>query len=174
MVGDGDGGRDQRGREPLDNDTGPFGFYCNFEGKRRLSKLGTEHDARDGQAIGLSTTARGRQETSSCSRGSALLLVEARGEGCAHGWESPLPAADETTMLVGAAVAHELVLAVGCHVWSPGGAEGRAESSTGPHRLALENRSRRVEQEKRTEAGRGVGGGPRRTTCEYSRGWLPE
>jgi uncharacterized cupin superfamily protein len=76
LVADGDGWFVINAAESRWNDTGSFGFYCNFEGKRRFKQLGLNLNVLEpGQAIGLYHRERA-QEDFLVLAGECLLVVE--------------------------------------------------------------------------------------------------
>jgi uncharacterized cupin superfamily protein len=99
-------------REERWNDTGRFGFYCNFEGKKRFLQLGVNISVlQPGQAIGAYHRVAG-QEGFLVLAGECLLIVE--------GEERPLGAWDYfhcppgvAHAVLGAGDGPSIVLAVG-------------------------------------------------------------
>lgn len=99
-------------REERWNDTGPFGFYCNFEGKKRFLQLGINISLLEpGQAVGAYHREAG-QEGFLVLAGECLAIVE--------GEEVPLRAWDylhcqpgTAHAVLGAGKGPSVVLAVG-------------------------------------------------------------
>ena len=82
LVADGDGWFVLNAAESRWNDTGPFGFYCNFEGKRGFRQLGLNLNVLEpGQSLGFYH----RRRTFSSSPASACCWSRARSERCAPG-----------------------------------------------------------------------------------------
>ena len=119
LVADGDGWFVINAGESRWNDTGPFGFYCNFEGKRRFKQLGLNLNVLEpGQAIGLYHRERA-QEDFLVLAGECLLLVEGQ-ERRLHAWDFVHCPAGTGHVIVGAGEGPCLVLAVGARERSTG------------------------------------------------------
>ena len=112
LVADGDGWFVINATESRWNDTGPFGFYCNFEGKRRFKQLGLNLNVLEpGQAIGLYHRERA-QEDFLVLAGECLLLVEGQ-ERPLRAWDFVHCPPETNHMIVGAGDGPAVVLAVG-------------------------------------------------------------
>jgi uncharacterized cupin superfamily protein len=137
-------------REERWNDTGPFGFFCNFEGKKRFLQLGVNLSVlQPGQAIGAYHREDG-QEGFLVLAGECLLIVE--------GEERPLRAWDYfhcpprvAHAIVGAGDGSSVVLAVG--------------------RRGLPRKGIEYLPDERVPAREGSGGWKR---VRYGEGWLPD
>ena len=76
LVADGDGWFVLNAANSRWNDTGLFGFYCNFEGKRRFKQLGLNLNVLEpGQSLGFYHREQA-QEDFLVLAGECLLLVE--------------------------------------------------------------------------------------------------
>jgi uncharacterized cupin superfamily protein len=137
-------------REERWNDTGPFGFYCDFEGKKRFLQLGVNLSVLEpGQAIGAYHR-EAAQEGFLVLAGECLAIVE--------GEEVPLRAWDylhcppgTDHAVLGAGDGPAVVLAVG--------------------RRGLPRKGIEYLEDERVPPRQGSGG---RTRVRYREGWLPE
>jgi uncharacterized cupin superfamily protein len=147
------------------NDTGPFGCYCNFEGKRRFKQLGLNLNVLEpGQAVGLYHRERA-QEDFLILAGECLLLVECR-ERTLRAWDFVHCPPGTNHVIVGAGSGPALVLAVGAR------GRGRSGIVYPADPLALEHGvGVKCETTKRDEA---YAAFPRRKRVAYRQGWLPE
>ena len=76
LVADGDGWFVINAADSRWNDTGPFGFYCNFEGKRSFKQLGLNLNVLEpGQSLGYYHRERA-QEDFLILAGEGILIVE--------------------------------------------------------------------------------------------------
>jgi uncharacterized cupin superfamily protein len=137
-------------REERWNDTGPFGLYCNFEGKKSFPQLGINVSVLEpGQAIGAYHR-EAAQEGFLVLSGECLAILE--------GEEVPLRAWDylhcppgTDHAVLGAGGAPSVVLAVG--------------------RRGLPRKGIEYLEEERVPARQGSGG---RIRVRYGEGWLPD
>jgi uncharacterized cupin superfamily protein len=164
LVADGDGWFVLNAADSRWNDTGPFGFYCNFEGKRRFRELGLNVNVLEpGQSLGLYHRERA-QEDFLVLAGECLLLVEGE-ERTLRAWDFVHCPPATNHMIIGAGNGPAVVLAVG----------------------ARPRRNRIVYPADPLASRHGVGAGhettkpqeayaafPRRRRCRYRPGWLPE
>ena len=165
LVADGDGWFVINAAESRWNDTGPFGCYCNFEGKRRFRQLGLNLNVLEpGQAIGLYHRERA-QEGFLVLAGECLLLVEGQ-ERTLRVWDFVHCPPGTNHMIVGAGSGPALVLAVGAR------GRGRSGIVYPADPLALEH-GVGVERETTTPK-EAYAAFPRRTRVAYRPGWLPE
>ena len=112
LVADGDGWFVINARESRWRDTGHFGLYCDFEGKRRFRQLGINLNVlQPGQPIGLFHRERA-QEDFLVLAGECLLLVEGR-ERTLRAWDFVHCPGGTAHMIVGAGTGPAVVLAVG-------------------------------------------------------------
>jgi uncharacterized cupin superfamily protein len=164
LVNDGDGWFVINARESRWRDSGHFGHYCDFEGKRRFRRLGINLNILEpGQPIGMYHHERA-QEGFLVLAGECLLLVE--------GEERPLRAWDffhcpggTEHVIVGAGTGPSVVLAVGAR----GGRKGfvyPVEALALAHDAGVARETTRPQ-----EAYRGF---PPFSRCRYEEGWLPE
>ena len=139
LVADGDGWFVINAAESRWNDSGPFGLYCNFEGKRRFRQLGLNLNVLEpGQSLGLYHRERA-QEDFLVLAGECLLLVEGQ-ERRLRAWDFVHCPPETNHMIVGAGSGPSVVLAVG--------ARGR-----GPERNRLPGRPARARARSRRRAG---------------------
>jgi uncharacterized cupin superfamily protein len=165
LVVDGDGWFVLNAADSRWNDMGPFGFYCNFEGKRRFKQLGLNLNVLEpGQALGLYHREQA-QEDFLVLAGECLLLVEGR-ERKLRAWDFVHCPPGTNHMIVGAGPGRAVVLAVG--------ARGRGRSGiVYPVDPLARKRGVGVGQET-TKPGEAYARFPGRTRRAYRPGWLPE
>jgi len=164
LVADGDGWFVINATESRWRDAGPFGRYCDFEGKRRFGELGFNVSVLEpGQAIGLYHRERA-QEGFLVLAGECLLLVEGE-ERPLRTWDFVHCPGGTNHMIVGAGSGQSVVLAVGAR----GGRKGLVypvEPLALKHGVGVER-----ETTKPQEAYEAF---PAFTRCRYRPGWLPE
>ena len=164
LVADGDGWFVINARESRWLDTGRFGFYCNFEGKRRFRQLGINLNVlQPGQSIGLYHRERA-QEGFLVLAGECLLLVEGE-ERALRAWDFVHCPGGTDHMILGAGDGPSLVLAVGAR----GGRKGLVypvEPVAQAHDVAAEQETTKPEEAYRRF--------PAFTRCRYREGWLPD
>lgn len=164
LVADGDGWFVLNAADSRWNDTGPFGFYCNFEGKRRFKQLGLNLNVLEpGQAIGLYHRERA-QEGFLVLAGECVLLVEGQ-ERTLRAWDFFHCPGGTAHAIVGAGDGPAVVLAVG----GRGGRKGLVYLAD---EVALAHGAG-VEQET-TSPSEAYGGFSDWKRCRYGEGWLPE
>jgi uncharacterized cupin superfamily protein len=165
LVADGDGWFVINAAESRWNDTGPFGFYSNFEGKRRFKQLGLNLNVLEpGEAIGLYHRERA-QEDFLVLAGECLLLVEGQ-ERRLRAWDFVHCPPETNHMIVGAGSGPALVLAVGARGRGWSGIVYPADALALEHGVGA--------QQETTKPDEAYAAFPRRTRCEYRPGWLPE
>jgi uncharacterized cupin superfamily protein len=164
LVADGDGWFVINATESRWLDTGRFGFYCNFEGKRSFPQLGINVNVLEpGQSIGLYHRERA-QEDFLILAGECLLLVEGE-ERPLRTWDFVHSPGGTNHMIVGAGTGPSVVLAVG-------GRGGRKGLVYPVDELALKH-GVGVERET-TKPQEAYAAFQRFTRCRYRPGWLPE
>jgi uncharacterized cupin superfamily protein len=164
LVYDGDGWFVLNARETRWRDTGPLGFYCDFEGKRRFKQVGINLNVLEpGQPMSMYHRERA-QEGFLVLAGECILIVE--------GEERPLRAWDffhcpggTEHVIVGAGTGPAVVLAVGARGGRKGFVYPVAEAAL-KHGAGV-----RRETTKRAEAYTAFPGWRR---CAYRDGWLPD
>ena len=163
LVADGDGWFVINARESRWRDTGRFGLFCNFEGKRRFPQLGINVNVLEpGQAIGIYHRER-RQEDFLVVYGECLLLVEGR-ERRLRAWDFVHCPPETNHMIVGAGNGRAVVIAVG--------ARGRNSVVYPVEPLAV---ARRVGVERETtKPAEAYGGFTDWKRCRYREGSLPD
>jgi uncharacterized cupin superfamily protein len=163
LVADGDGWFVINARESRWRDTGHFGFFCNFEGKRPFRQLGLNVSVlQPGQPLGLYHRERA-QEGFLVLAGECLLLVEGE-ERRLRAWDFFHCPGGTAHAVLGAGSGTSVVLAVG-------GRGGRKGYVYPVEPLALAHEAG-VKQEttKPREAYAPFESWPR---CRYQDGWLP-
>jgi uncharacterized cupin superfamily protein len=164
-VADGDGWFVFNATDSRWADTGPFGFYCNFEGKRRFKQLGLNVSVLEpGQSLGFYHRERA-QEDFLVLAGECLLLVEGQ-ERKLRAWDFVHCPPETNHIILGAGSGPSVVLAVGAR------GRGRSGIVYAVDPLALEH-GVGVERET-TKSREAYAGLPGRTRCRYRPGWLPE
>jgi uncharacterized cupin superfamily protein len=132
------------------NDTGPFGLYCNFEGKKSFPQLGININVlRPGQAIGAYHR-ENAQEGFLVVSGECLLVVEGE-ERTLGAWDYFHCPPGVAHALVGAGDGPTVVVAVG--------------------RRGLRRKGIEYLPDERVPARQGSGG---RSRVRYGEGWLPD
>jgi uncharacterized cupin superfamily protein len=164
LVADGDGWFVINAAESRWLDTGSFGFYCNFEGKRPFRELGINLNVLEpGQSLGLYHRERA-EEGFLVLVGECLLLVEGE-ERPLRTWDFVHCPGGTNHIIVGAGSGPSVVLAVG-------GRGGRKGLVYPVEQLALEH-GVGVEREA-TKPQEAYASFPAFTRCRYRPGWLPE
>lgn len=163
LVADGDGWFVLSARESRWRDTGPFGCYCNFEGKRRFRQLGINLNVlQPGQPLGRYHRERA-QEGFLVLAGECLLLVEGQ-ERTLRAWDFFHCPGGTAHAIVGAGDGPAVVLAVGAR----GGRKGLVYPVDA---LALA-RGAGVARETASPA-EAYGSFADWRRCAYREGWLP-
>jgi uncharacterized cupin superfamily protein len=165
LVADGDGWFVINATESRWSDTGAFGFYCNFEGKRRFKQLGLNLNVLEpGQSLGFYHRERA-QEDFLVLAGECLLLVEGE-ERTLRAWDFVHCPPETNHIIAGAGSGPSVVLAAGAR------GRGRSGIVYPVDPLALEHDvGVRSETTKPQEAYQGL---PSYARCGYRPGWLPE
>ena len=165
LVTDGDGWFVINATESRWSDTGAFGFYCNFEGKRRFKQLGLNLNVLEpGQSLGYYHRERA-QEDFLVLAGECLLLVEGQ-ERTLRAWDFVHCPPETDHIILGAGTGPSIVLAAGAR------GRGRSGIVYPVDPLALEHGvGVRSETTKPQEAYEGL---PSYVRCRYRPGWLPE
>ena len=146
-------------------DTGAFGFYCNFEGKRRFKQLGLNLNVlQPGQSLGYYHRERA-QEDFLVLAGECLLLVEGQ-ERTLGAWDFVHCPPETNHMIVGAGDGPSVVLAVGALGRKVSGIVYPVEPLALEHGVGVERET--------TSPQEAYAGLPRSTRCAYRPGWLPE
>ena len=164
LVADGDGWFVINATESRWLDTGAFGFYCNFEGKRSFRQLGINLNLLEpGQSLGLYHRERA-QEGFLVLAGECLLLVEG-GERPLRTWDFVHCPGGTNHMIVGAGSGPSVVLAVGAR----GGRKGLVypvEALALKHGVGAERETTKPQE--------AYASFPAFVRCRYRPGWLPE
>ena len=165
LVADGDGWFVLNATDSRWNDTGPFGFYCNFEGKRRFKQLGLNLNVLEpDQALGLYHRERA-QEDFLVLAGECVLLVESQ-ERKLRRWDFVHCPPETNHMIVGAGDGPAVVLAVGARGRGRSGIVYPVDSLAHEHGVGVERETTKPQE---AYAGR-----MSRARCRYRAGWLPE
>jgi uncharacterized cupin superfamily protein len=163
-VADGDGWFVINATESRWRDTGQFGFFCNFEGKRPFRELGINVNVlQPGQAIGLYHRERA-QEGFLVIAGECLLLIDGKKRPL-RTWDYVHCPGGTDHIVLGAGSGPSVVIAVG-------GRGGRKGLVYPVEQLALEH-GVGVERET-TSAQEAYAPFPHFTRCRYRPGWLPQ
>jgi uncharacterized cupin superfamily protein len=164
LVADGDGWFVVNARESRWRDTGHFGAFCNFEGKRPLRQLGLNLNVlQPGQPLGLYHSEQ-KQEGFLVLRGECVLLVEGQ-ERTLRAWDFFHCPPRTAHAIVGAGDGPALVLAVGAR----GGRRGlvyRVEPKALAHEAGVEHET--------TKPRVAYAAFPAWSRCRYREGWLPQ
>jgi uncharacterized cupin superfamily protein len=165
LVADGDGWFVINAAESRWNDSGPFGFYCDFEGKRRFRQLGLNLSVLEpGQSLGLYHRERA-QEDFLVLAGECLLLVEGK-ERKLRAWDFVHCPPETDHMIVGAGSGPSVVFAVGARGRGRSGIVYPVDPLARRHGVGVDRET--------TKPGEAYTQTPRRTRCRYQAGWLPE
>jgi uncharacterized cupin superfamily protein len=152
-------------RESRWRDTGPLGFYCDFEGKRRFPQLGINLNILErGQPMGRYHR-ENAQEDFLVLAGTCLLLVEGE-ERELHAWDFFHCPPQTEHIIVGAGEQPAVVLAVGARGAGRKGIVYPVSEVAQKHGAGA-----RFETTKSAEAYAGL---PRSSRCAYRDGWLPD
>jgi mannose-6-phosphate isomerase-like protein (cupin superfamily) len=164
LVADVDGWFVVNAREARWRDSGPFGIYCDFEGKRAFRQLGINISVLErGQSIGFYHR-EAAQEGFLVLAGRCVLIVEDE-ERELEAWDFVHCPPETHHMIVGAGDGPAVVLAVGARGLSRKGLAYVPSSAARKHGVSVER-----ETTKPAEAYADV---PRSTRVAYG-GWLPD
>jgi uncharacterized cupin superfamily protein len=165
LVPEGEGWFVVNARDTRWRDTGPLGFFCDFEGKRRFPGLGVNLNVlRPGDRLAMYHR-ENAQEAFLVLAGTCLLIVEGE-ERQLRTWDFFHCPPQTEHVILGAGEGLAVVLAAG--------ARGRRRKSlvypVSP--AALKHRAC-VERET-TNPGEAYAGLPKWIRCSYREGWLPD
>jgi uncharacterized cupin superfamily protein len=162
---DGQGWFVANAREIRWRDTGPFGFFCNFEGKRRFPGLGINLNVLEpGQSLALYHR-ENAQEGFLVLAGTCVLIVEGE-ERELTTWDFFHCPAQTEHVIVGAGEGPAVVLAVG--------ARGRRRKGlVYPVSDVAQKHGAGVKRETTTPQ-EAYADFPSWARCEYREGWLPD
>jgi uncharacterized cupin superfamily protein len=165
LVADVDGWFVVNAQEARWRESGPFGIYCDFEGKRPFRQLGFNISVlQPGQSLGYYHRENG-QEDFLVLAGECLLIVEEQ-ERPLETWDffhSP-PGTDH--MIIGAGSGPSVVVAVGARGLRRKGLVYPVSAVARKHEISAER-----ETTKPAEAYAGL---PRYKRVAYEPGWLPD
>jgi uncharacterized cupin superfamily protein len=165
LVYDGDGWFVVNACESRWRDTGPLGFYCDFEGKRRFRQLGINLNVlQPGQPMGMYHR-ENAQEAFLVLAGECLLIVEGE-ERELKTWDFFQCPPQTEHIIVGAGTGPAVVLAVGARGRGRKGIVYPVSKAALRHGAAVER-----ETTKPAEAYASL---PAWHRCRYGEGWLPE
>jgi quercetin dioxygenase-like cupin family protein len=165
LVTDGEGWFVVNARDSRWRDTGPFGFYCDFEGKRRFPQLGVNLSILEsGQRMAMYHSENG-QEAFLVLAGTCLLIVEGQ-ERELKAWDFFHCPPRTEHVIVGAGDGPTVVLAVGAR------GIGRKGFVYPVSEVALEHGAG-VKQET-TKPAEAYAGFPSWSRTVYREGWLPD
>jgi uncharacterized cupin superfamily protein len=164
-VYDGDGWFVLNARDSRWRDTGPLGFYCDFEGKRRFRQFGINLNVlQPGQPMGMYHR-ENAQEAFLVLAGECLLIVEDR-ERELEAWDFFHCPSQMEHMIVGAGDGPSVVLAVGARGRGPKGLAYSVSETALSHAAGVERET--------TKPGEAYADLPRWSRTAYREGWLPE
>jgi uncharacterized cupin superfamily protein len=165
LVADGDGWFVVNATASRWADVGPFGFYCNFEGKRRFKQLGLNLNVLEpGQSLGFYHREQA-QEDFLVLAGECLLLVEGA-ERTLRAWDFVHCPPETNHMIVGAGDGPSVVLAVGARGRGRSGIRYPVDALASAHGVSVERETTKPQE--------AYAGFPARIRCRYRAGWLPE
>ena len=164
LVADGDGWFVINARESRWRDTGHFGHYCDFEGKRRFRQLGINVSVLEpGQPLSLYHRERAQEDFLVVS-GECLLLVEGQ-ERPLRAWDFVHCPGGTNHIIVGAGKGRSVVVAVGAR----GGRKGfvyPVEPVALAHQAGVERETTKPQE--------AYAGFSKWVRCRYVEGSLPE
>jgi uncharacterized cupin superfamily protein len=165
LVADEEGWFVINARESRWRDTGPFGFYCDFEGKRRFPQLGINVSILEpGQRMSMYHRENG-QEAFLVLDGTCLLIVEGQ-ERELKAWDFfHCPPLTEH-VIVGAGEGRAVVLAVGARGIGRKGFVYPVSQAALAHDAGVKRET--------TKPAEAYAGSPRSSRTAYRDGWLPD
>lgn len=145
-------------------DSGPFGLYCDFEGKRPFRQLGFNISILEpGQSLGYYHRENG-QEGFIVLSGTCVLIVEDE-ERPLEAWDFVHCAPGTPHMIVGAGEGRSVVLAVGARGLPRKGLVYLPSETARKHGVSV--------HEETTKSSEAYAGLPKSSRASYD-GWLPE
>ena len=170
LVVDGEGWFVVNARESRWKNEGPFGFFCNFEGKRRFPQLGMNINVLEpGEAIGMYHR-ENAQEGFLVVAGECLLIVEEQ-ERPLKAWDFVHCPGGTEHMIVATGDQPAIVVAVGARGRGVGGGLVYTVSETAARHGVSVERETTSAAEAYEKARADL---PRSRFVEYRPGWLPE
>jgi uncharacterized cupin superfamily protein len=164
LVADVDGWFVVNATEARWRDSGPFGVYCDFEGKRPFRQLGVNISVLEpGQSLGFYHR-ENAQEGFLILAGRCLLVVEDQ-ERPLETWDFVHCPPRTAHMIVGAGHGRSVVLAVGARGLSRKGLEYVPSETARKHGVSVTTPT--------TKPAEAYAGTPRSTRVAYGEGWLP-
>jgi mannose-6-phosphate isomerase-like protein (cupin superfamily) len=164
LVADVDGWFVVNAQEARWRDSGPFGFYCDFEGKRPFRQLGINISILEpGQSLGFYHRENAQEDFLVLS-GSCVLIVEDE-ERSLEAWDFVHCPPTTPHMIVGAGDGPSVVVAVGGRGLSRKGLAYLPSQTARKHGVSVEKET--------TKPGEAYAGIPRSSRVSYA-GWLPE
>jgi mannose-6-phosphate isomerase-like protein (cupin superfamily) len=164
LVADVEGWFVVNAREARWRDTGPFGVYCDFEGKRPFRQLGFNISILEpGQSLGYYHRENGQEDFLVLS-GSCVLIVEDE-ERQLEAWDFVHCPPGTPHMIVGAGDGPSVVLAVGARGLPRKGLVYLPSETAREHGVSVD--------EETTKPSEAYAGLPKSSRVSYG-GWLPE
>ena len=164
LVADVDGWFVVNAREARWRDTGPFGLYCNFEGKRPFRQLGFNVNVLEpGQSLGYYHE-ENAQEGFLVAAGRCLLIVEDE-ERELRAWDYVHCPPHTEHMIVGAGDGPAVVVAVGARGLPRKGLRYIPSATAAKHGVSVEKET--------TKPAEAYANTPRSKRVAYG-GWLPD
>jgi uncharacterized cupin superfamily protein len=165
LVTDGDGWFVINARESRWRDTGPFGFFCDFEGKKRFPHFGINLSVLEpGQPMSLYHREKA-QEAFLVLAGKCLLIVEGE-ERELRTWDLFYCAPETEHIVVGAGEGPAVVLAVGARGLARKGIVYTVSKTAQKHGAGVKKET--------TKSGEAYAGSPAWKRIQYQDGWLPD
>jgi mannose-6-phosphate isomerase-like protein (cupin superfamily) len=164
LVADVDGWFVVNARESRWRDSGPFGLYCDFEGKRPFRQLGINISVLEpGQSLGFYHRENG-QEGFLIVSGSCVLIVEDE-ERPLEAWDFVHCPPKTPHMIVGAGDGPSVVVAVGARGLPRKGIVYLLSETAKKHGVSVDKET--------TKSAEAYSGLPRSNRVAYG-GWLPD
>ena len=164
LVADVDGWFVVNAREARWRDSGPFGLYCDFEGKRPFRQLGINISVLEpGQSLGFYHRENG-QEGFLIVSGSCVLIVEDE-ERPLEAWDFVHCPPKTPHMIVGAGDGPSVVVAVGARGLPRKGIVYLPSETAKKHGVSVDKET--------TKSAEAYSGLPRSNRVAYG-GWLPD
>jgi uncharacterized cupin superfamily protein len=164
LVTDGEGWFVVNAREARWRDSGPFGVYCDFEGKRRFPQLGVNISVlQPGQSLGRYHRENG-QEAFLVLAGSCVLVVEDE-ERELVAWDFFHCPPQTAHMIVGAGNGPSVVLAIGARGIGRKGLVYAVSEAARRHGVSVENET--------TDPREAYADDPAPVRVSYRDSWLP-
>jgi uncharacterized cupin superfamily protein len=165
LVTDGEGWFVINARDSRWRDTGPLGFYCDFEGKKRFPEFGINLNVLEpGQPLGMYHR-ENAQEAFLVLAGACLLIIEGE-ERELKAWDFFYCPPQTEHVIVGAGSEPAVVLAVGARGRGRKGIVYPVSKVAQKHGAGVKNET--------TKPAEAYADFPRSSRATYGDGWLPD